>query len=1066
MNHGRILPLILIMAAGCAALLLRLYQVQVQEHEIWARQALGLTYSGQELPYKRGSIRDTHGNVLARSKSSNHVALLYRDFRREHYLGQLAHARSLLEARSVGLPEARRHRRSWALELLQLTPLQLESFAKGKAVQLGSLSFEASDQARAENRPRRAKDIAFYARYLLHLDPQTRGRLEKLARNEGQRLSFLELAVRAQQSGTNSMAQRAPANAQEQWQQVAVRIERFDQRLQELAELLFQEDERIVGEPAVETLVRELEAVRSWVEDQTASKLFSEAAGFVAGRIEPATLLAYVDLEWIAKLLAWDEARLLRWAVGARAHWKKSWLAGYALPRLNVQLQLSKRPNGALPDEFLSRMAGIFRDSNVVQAAFEGSLPSWRDARPKLLVISELEDLFEARLPADFESARPILPFEDSALRERLKPGFRDWAACLEFWSDPDAAPSAQELKDWIHQDRFGADLKLAAATGTLVQGWDALLQLEIVERLKELRSTIDPRRLSAEGRLVMFEDRRERAAERAEYFLKDYGRRARSLVRGEPDYEVIYRLTRYESDYPGFFAREAPKREYPILPEDRVRIAPHIIGGVSSVPIDRLVGQQRSATAMAELKANPSKSEAEQEELSKLVGLVELPNEARGFEGVEAYWNRELSGLNGFREVHGLDSLRRDRSRQMEVRERENGKDLTLTLDSVLQRAVQGVLRNPYDGRDPLADPAWYAEPVGAAVLLSVQGDLLAAVSEPDDETADPNALRAERRQSRERTFRVPTFQPPGSVFKPFVAAYVLSEHGFDPSTLVECGLNNKGRAGYKWVDCHSTSGHGSIPLYDALIHSCNAYFAFLGESMSDAQLRQVVSSFGFDQRSGIGAQVQARGSLGFAEDLGGITDPKSLAPGGLDDRQRMMVGNGLAEMVATPVALARATLALATGEMRDLRLVRRIGEEEQPLAARHALGIQPRALEIVREAMHGVVLEGSAERALNPDRLGLDVAAKTGSADLTGGGIDENGLRVKVRKHTWVIGWLPYENPELIFAVFIHDTRATSSHGAIYVTQQLLQEPAVLDWLDGRGVDTQQARELGARR
>lgn len=1066
MNRGRILPLILIMATGCVVLLLRLYQVQVQEHETWARQALGLTYSGQELPYKRGSIRDTHGNVLARSKSSNHVALLYRDFRREHYLGQLAHARSLLEARSVGLPEARSRRRSWALELLQLSPLQLEAFAKGKAVQLGSLHFEATDQARAENRPRRAKDIAFYARYLLHLDPKTRGRLEKLARDEGQELSFLELGVRAQQSGNQAMAQRAPANAQEQWQQVALRIERFDQRLQELAELLFQEDERIVGEPAVETLVRELEAVRSWVEDQTASKLFSEAAGFVAGRIEPATLLAYVDLEWIAKLLAWDEARLLRWALGAREHWKQSWLAGYALPRLNVQLQLSKRPNGALPDEFLARMAGIFRDSNVVQAAFEGSLPDWRDGEPELLVVSGLEDLFEARLPGEFEEARAILPFEDTALRERLKPGFKDWSGCLEFWVDPSAAPSAQELKDWIHQGRFGADLKLAEATRSLVLGWDALLQDEVRGRLQALQSSIDPRRLSSEGRLVMFEDRRERAAERAEYFLKDYGRRARSLVKGEPDYEVIYRLTRYESDYPGFFAREAPKREYPILPEDRVRIAPNIIGGVSSISIKRLVGQQRAAMAMAELKANPSKSEAQQEQLSDLVGFVELPSEARGFEGVEAYWDRELSGLNGFREVHGLDSLSRDRSKQMEVRERENGLDLTLTLDSVLQRAVQASLRDPYDGRDPLADPAWYGEPVGAAVLLSVEGDLLAAVSEPDGETAQPNALRGERRLQRERTFRAPTFQPPGSVFKPFMAAYVLSEHGFDPSTQVNCGLNNKGRAGYKWVDCHSSSGHGSIPLYDALIHSCNAYFAWLGESMSDAELRRVTSTFGFDQRSGIGAQVDPRGRRGFVEDLGGITSPQRLGMRGLDDRQRMMVGNGLAEIVATPVALARATLALASGELRDLRLVRRIGEEEQPLAASHSLGIQPRALEIVREAMHGVVLEGSAERALHPDRLGLDAAAKTGSADLTGGGLDENGRRIKVRKHTWVIGWLPYEKPELVFAVFIHDTRATSSHGAIYVTQQLLQQPAVLDWLDGRGVDTQRARELGAGR
>jgi hypothetical protein len=31
--------------------------------------------------------------------------------------------------------------------------------------------------------------------------------------------------------------------------------------------------------------------------------------------------------------------------------------------------------------------------------------------------------------------------------------------------------------------------------------------------------------------------------------------------------------------------------------------------------------------------------------------------------------------------------------------------------------------------------------------------------------------------------------------------------------------------------VHCHSTWGHGGLTLEDALLHSCNAYFAMVGE-------------------------------------------------------------------------------------------------------------------------------------------------------------------------------------------------------------------------------------------
>ncbi len=40
-------------------------------------------------------------------------------------------------------------------------------------------------------------------------------------------------------------------------------------------------------------------------------------------------------------------------------------------------------------------------------------------------------------------------------------------------------------------------------------------------------------------------------------------------------------------------------------------------------------------------------------------------------------------------------------------------------------------------------------------------------------------------------------------------------------------------------------------------------------------------------------------------------------------------------------------------------------------------------------------------------------------------------------------------------MFVVFVYETYATSSHGAVYVVRQLLRQPEVRAWLRSRGVE-----------
>jgi cell division protein FtsI/penicillin-binding protein 2 len=160
-----------------------------------------------------------------------------------------------------------------------------------------------------------------------------------------------------------------------------------------------------------------------------------------------------------------------------------------------------------------------------------------------------------------------------------------------------------------------------------------------------------------------------------------------------------------------------------------------------------------------------------------------------------------------------------------------------------------------------------------------------------------------------------------------------------------------------------------------------------------------------------------------------------------------------------ATPMQVARAFAGLATGRLPDLRLVGRIGGRELPASPTRPVPIDAAHLQRIRSAMIGVAEDpnGTAHKALGSQILGLELAVKTGSADLTGRR-DEDG-EYQVRKHTWVAGWLPRERPEAVFVLFVHDTATTSSHGAVHVARQFLEQPEVLAWLEARGVQREES-------
>jgi cell division protein FtsI/penicillin-binding protein 2 len=1028
MAGRRILPLIALVAVGALLLVARLYQLQILEREIWTGEAANLVRSGSIRPYTRGAILDARGRVLREDRSTYRVDFVYRDFRRAHPLGLVVHARSTLLGATVPLREGYERLVPWAEELTALSPQQLEGFVLGEALESGTLRAAASTDPEREQRRARRSDAHFYITALFELSRSERRVLTKLA-EERPESSWLELAALAR-GASDPHAERAA---------LLRRLETSRADLVVLAEALAQERRAELENGAapasdpradVEALLASFEGHRERVEDDSASALFQEASDFGVHRVEEDALSGALDLDFIAVRLGWNAERVAAWLGRARESFRRT-LLETAPERVAAQLELEARRADA-PDRVLSAWASMF----VTKAARERA-ESWR-GWDELLILDEIERLLDlAEVDAPPRPSRgPVLPFE--ALRDvqdEAKP--LDWKALAQVELGPSASDEEleQAAREWreAFDGRFDREFVRARSAAVFAR-WEQDLQAAV---RAELVTWID---LAGGARLRFAPERLDRANERARYVLKDYGNRARVALK-RPSYALTHFLTLHRDRFQGFVVQDTHER-IAHRGRDGAPTAAALIGNVGTPTLQEELLASDLRGDFNALARKGVRAESEAEELVWLAQALTRPDELRGRGGIESYFDHELSGRNGYREARGLQDLI-DGAFDLDVQPID-GLDVTLTLDLDLQEAAQAVLAAPAGDPNPQhCDYDWLAAPTGAIVLMRVDGAVLAAASHPlEPRSSEGRVSLADA--AFERTLRKPGFQPPGSSFKIFVAAWALDHvPSVNPLHSLDCAMLPDGKgAGYVDVRCNTRFGHGAVDLREALKRSCNSYFAMLGEHFTAEDWRAVAREFGFGQPTGVRALGRRPG---LAED----TFP-SLFEAEPTGRSRRLAGNGLAVVEATPMQLARATAALATGALPQARLVERIGTVEMERETR-PLSLSRASLDFVREAMVACANEpgGSAREALNEQELGWRMAAKTGSGDIGVERFETADGQARVRKHTWLVGYFPAEAPRYALVVFCHDTLQTASHTSVWIARQFLQREDVRAFL-----------------
>jgi cell division protein FtsI/penicillin-binding protein 2 len=1027
----------------------RLYEVQVRQHDIWAREAVNLSRSWEVIPYQRGAILDRKGRSLAQDERVYQLEFVWRDFRRGHGLGQVAQLRSVLGMRYVPLDAASQDLTPWALAFLSLSPAQIDGFGKGEALRVGDLEIAALPEqgrrarleaVRRQRRGTRASELHFYTKALLGLGRSASRDLERL-RKESPNQSYLALAARVMGSDEAGQVEQLSARLNLALTELDALAQRINWSL-----LVSQEGHAARAwdrGPLEKRLLALVEFKRSEVQFATADALFRCAAGFDPARLSAANL-ARVDLDWLRRALYWDASRLEQWRVDRGRLWPErviGHLAGYTIVRSKLDFHLA--PPG---QRVLSSLAMAFNADT--QRTLENSAcprPWWEIERiVGLAHLMERSDDPDQFLP---EWGRGVLPCQDEGLR--LLSDARRLEASL-----PAATPARPESSQMRAQRMLDVASSSSPTWGPqdepafvrALLHWDGFLQ----ERVDEVLARLD-------GPLRLDDDWVGAALERRAYFVRDWGARP-VLLDPQPRYDLVYAVTRDPGTYAGFRVR-ATTRRVRLKVDDAhygkaLAVAAPLLGRVRSPYLLHLLEQQPRMSDLRELRRKRQLQDQDLSTIQDLVGSTLQVGEVMGGSGLEGYFDQALKGRSGFHVSGGLQD-RVESTLQFSFQPAVDGEDVRLTLDLDLQRAAQAVIDapDPPPASEQRSDRIWQDHPVGAIVLVSTNGDVLAAASGPSALGRTPGDHQdGQARFTYDRTLRQHTFQPPGSVFKPFVAAWALEQGWIDAEqTRVHCiarpgEVGGMHREGAK-VHCHSTWGHGDLTLGDALLHSCNAYFAMLGETHYDGEtFREMARAFGFDRPTGVrcldhgvwrpgGLREDARSNGFFREER----------PATAPTLQRL--GNGLTAISATVLQVARAYVGLATGRLPQLRLVQSVGGVALP-RREDPLPLSEASLETVRRSLRRVPLSGTAAgTGLDRESLGFDLACKTGSADYKRGQVPDGagGWEDGMRKHGWVAGWFPAQDPKAIVVVYVHDTTTTSSHVATHVMRQFLSSSAV---------------------
>ena len=455
----------------------------------------------------------------------------------------------------------------------------------------------------------------------------------------------------------------------------------------------------------------------------------------------------------------------------------------------------------------------------------------------------------------------------------------------------------------------------------------------------------------------------------------------------------------------------------------------------------------------------------------AQALGFVSSDN--NGSEGLEAYYNDELSGTAGkvvtSKGNYGSEML----YTYEKYYDASDGSSLITTIDSTVQAYVEKNLQNAIDKYDikngafcivmdvntgeikAMAtlgsyDPNNYLEIYDDTTALLLENERAAALALPEASAAYEAAIEtykqdvAAARMAQWRNRCVSDGYEPGSTFKLITLASALDSGTVTLNDSFYCGGQEKFTGREQILNCWKSAGHGAQTTAQALGNSCNIAFGHIGLRMGGDTFYDYLKSFGVMEKTGVDLPGEASGLFYERKYL---NDPANYGT------SYLITSSFGQSFRITPMQLVRAVAAIVNGGyVLEPYIVSEVVdadgntvEKNQKTVLRQVISQQ--TSETMRTLMEQVVTEGTASAARTP---GYRVGGKTGTSEKLDE-YDENGQQVKDKIVSFV-GVAPIDDPKYVVLVAL-DTPAYSEnsekytvHG-MYISGGLMAAPTVRD-------------------
>ena len=455
----------------------------------------------------------------------------------------------------------------------------------------------------------------------------------------------------------------------------------------------------------------------------------------------------------------------------------------------------------------------------------------------------------------------------------------------------------------------------------------------------------------------------------------------------------------------------------------------------------------------------------------AQALGFVSSDN--NGSEGLEAYYNEELSGTAGkvvtSKGNYGSEML----YTYEKYYDASDGSSLITTIDSTVQAYVEKNLQNAIDKYDikngafcivmdvntgeikAMAtlgsyDPNNYLEIYDDTTALLLENERAAALALPEASAAYEAAIEtykqdvAAARMAQWRNRCVSDGYEPGSTFKLVTMAAALDSGSVTVNDSFYCGGQEKFTGREQILNCWKSAGHGAQTTAQALGNSCNIAFGHIGLRMGGDTFYDYLKSFGVMEKTGVDLPGEASGLFYERKYL---NDPANYGT------SYLITSSFGQSFRITPMQLVRAVAAIVNGGyVLEPYIVSEVVdadgntvEKNEKTVLRQVISQQ--TSETMRTLMEQVVTEGTASAARTP---GYRVGGKTGTSEKLDE-YDENGQQVKDKIVSFV-GVAPIDDPKYVVLVAL-DTPAYSEnsekytvHG-MYISGGLMAAPTVRD-------------------